>query len=120
MWKWDQSAGELTRDGKFICRGYAGYEKGKNNPFLEGAPGVGPIPRGKWKIGPPRDSANTGRYTLNLDPLPGTDALGRSLFRIHGDSIAKPGTASHGCIIVARAIRKAIWESGDHVIEVVA
>jgi hypothetical protein len=124
-WKWDQSSGTLTRNGKFICRGYSGRDWGKNNPEAETATGIGPIPVGRWKIGAPYDSKNVGPYALRLDSMdekPGDDThqgTGRGAFRIHGDSIKNPGTASHGCIILARAIRQAIWDSGDHELEVV-
>lgn len=119
-WGFAQSAGEITRDGKFIARAYSGHDYGKNNPDAEAVPGIGPVPRGAWSIGAPHDSPHTGPFTLALDPKPGTDTLGRSEFRIHGDSIAHPGEASHGCIIAARAIREAIWNSGDHDLEVTA
>jgi hypothetical protein len=33
---------------------------------------------------------------------------GRDNFLIHGDSIAAPGTASHGCIILNRLARERI------------
>jgi hypothetical protein len=112
-WQWDQSAGLLTRDGKAVSRGYSGRGRGKNNPALQTAVGIGPIPRGAWRITERYDSANVGPYALKLDACAGTDACGRSAFRIHGDSIRAPGTASHGCIILPRAIREAIWRSGD-------
>jgi hypothetical protein len=118
MWKWDQSAGELSRVGKIVSRGYSGLGRGKNNPALQAAVGVGPIPAGRWKITERYDSANVGPYALKLEPV-GHDALGRSAFRIHGDSIANPGTASHGCIILPRAVRELIWTSGDRDLEVV-
>ena len=35
-WLWDQSAGELRRDGVLVSRGYSGKERGKNNPKLQG------------------------------------------------------------------------------------
>jgi hypothetical protein len=112
-WTWDQSAGELTRDGRLVSRGYSGAGRGKNNPAMQAAVGVGPIPAGRWLIaGAPYDSANVGPYALKLEPV-GHGALGRSAFRIHGDSIRAQGTASHGCIILPRAIREAIWRSGD-------
>ncbi|KQX19328.1 MULTISPECIES: tlde1 domain-containing protein [unclassified Sphingomonas] len=119
MWKWDQSAGELYHDGKLISRGYAGRGRGKNNPAMQAAVAVGPIPRGRWKIGAPYDSKNTGPFTLMLDPEPGTNTLGRSAFRIHGDSIRDPGNASHGCIILPPQVRRQIWNSGDRALEVV-
>jgi hypothetical protein len=45
--------------------------------------------------------------------------FGRSGFLIHGDSIIRPGTASRGCIILAREIREQIAASGDADLEVV-
>lgn len=126
MWRWDQSAGELTHNGRFISRGYSGNGRGKNNPSLQGVAGVGPIPAGRWKIGAPYNSANVGPYVLPLDAVdakPGDDThqpTGRGAFRIHGDSIKAPGTASKGCLILPRNVRQAIWASGDHDLEVVA
>lgn len=119
MWVWDQSAGTLSRDGARVATGYSGRDLGKNNPAMQAAVAVGPVPRGMWAIGAPYDSANVGPYALPLSPMAGTDPLGRSAFRIHGDSIRAPGTASHGCIILPRAIRERIWTSGDHLLRVV-
>jgi hypothetical protein len=121
MWVWDQSAGTLmNRRGELVGRGYAGHEWGRNNPEAQAAVGLGPVPRGRWKIGPPRLSETTGPYTLDLWPEPGTDTCGRTAFRIHGDSLTHPGQASHGCIILPPSVREAIWTSGDHDLEVVA
>ncbi|KKC24944.1 tlde1 domain-containing protein [Sphingomonas sp. SRS2] len=124
MWTWDQSAGELRRAGKVVSRGYSGNGRGKNNPSMQAARGVGPIPRGRWKVGKPYASGNTGPFTMPLYADDGKlddvhQPTGRSAFRIHGDSIANPGTASHGCIILPRAIRDLIWSSGDRDLEVV-
>lgn len=113
MWTWDQSSGVMTRAGKSFA-GYAGNGRGKNNPAMQAAKGIGPIPAGKWRmVEQPYNSPNTGPYTIKLQPELGTNAFGRSEFRIHGDSIKSPGTASHGCIILPRAVREAIWGSGD-------
>lgn len=120
MWVWDQSAGELSRGGDVVGRGYSGNGRGFNNPSMQDARGVGPIPRGRWRMTEVRTSANTGPYTIVLVPEGDTDTRGRSTFRVHGDSIAKPGTASHGCIILPRKLRERLWGSGDHLIEVVA
>jgi len=119
MWRWDQSEGSLTHNGSFICRGYSGAGLGKNNPLLEGKVATGPIPAGRWKIGPPRNSVNVGPYAMPLSPV-GHNAKGRSAFMIHGDSAKAPGTASKGCVILPRNVREAIWTSGDHDLEVVA
>lgn len=119
-WTWDQSAGELSHDGVPCGTGYSGAGTGKNSPDMQAAVGVGPIPRGAWTISGVGDSPNTGPFTLILQPNPGTDTEGRSDFRIHGDSIAHPGTASHGCIILSRPIRERIWQSGDRDLEVIS
>jgi hypothetical protein len=124
-WRWDQSAGLLSHNGKLVARGYSGAGKGKNNPEAEGQRAVGPIPRGMWKIRAPYNSKAVGPYVLPVWAV--DDVLddvhkptGRSAFRIHGDSIRKPGTASKGCIILPRGIREQIWQSGDRDLEVVA
>jgi hypothetical protein len=120
MWKWDQSAGELTRDGAFVSRGYSGNGRGVNNPAMQSAQGVGPIPRGRWRMTELRlTGASTGPYTIVLEPEPGTDTLRRSAFRIHGDNARLDQSASHGCIILPRAVRQRIWNSGDRKLEVV-
>lgn len=120
MWIWDQSAGELSRDGKLISRGYAGNGRGKNNPTLQAAQDVGPIPAGMWTVAALRlVGASTGPFTLVLVPQPGTNTFGRSEFRIHGDSIKSPGTASHGCIILPLTIRRLVWASNDRDLKVV-
>jgi hypothetical protein len=125
MWTWDQSAGTLSRDGVVISRGYSGKGAGKNNPAMEAVRGTGPLPRGRYRIGAPRTSARTGPFAMDLFPVDATpgdtrhDTTGRSAFQIHGDSVKAPGTASSGCIILPRAVRERIWNSGDHVIEVV-
>lgn len=124
-WVWDQSAGTLSRDGALVSRGYSGKGRGKNNPALQGVRGVGPLPRGRYRIGQPRTSQRTGPFVMDLFPIDATpndtvhDVTGRSAFQIHGDSVRNPGTASSGCITLPRAIREQIWRSKDHEIEVV-
>ena len=119
-WTWDQSAGEIRRDGVLVGKGYSGHDLGKNNPDMQDASNVGPIPRGQWKITDLRATgATTGPFTIVLAPCDGTDTCGRSEFRIHGDSISNPGGASHGCIILPRKVRDQISDSGDRQIQVV-
>ena len=125
MWTWRQKDGALYRNGALVSKGYSGKGRGVNNPALQGVQGIGPIPRGKWKIMNRYDSASVGPYALTLwkaDDAKFDDfdqATGRGAFRIHGDSIRAPGTASKGCIILPRAIREMIWKSGDRDLEVV-
>lgn len=121
MWTYDQSTGDLSHNGGFVGTGYSGAGRtpaqGRNNGALEGEAARGPIPRGRWHIGSPRDGGRLGPFVMNLDPV-GHDAHGRSLFRIHGNNQADD--ASHGCIILARPIRDMIAASGDHDLDVVA
>lgn len=118
MWGWRNSTGNLSRDGVIISSGYSGAGRGKNNPVMEAATGVGPIPKGDWNIAGVHNSPNTGPYTITLEAQPGTDTFGRSAFRIHGDSLKAPGTASHGCIILPRSVREKIIASNDKLLRV--
>jgi hypothetical protein len=105
-----QKTGKLTLDGKEVATGYSGHGDGKNNPDKEKEKNVGPIPRGLYKIGKPREYKGMANcFDLTPD---GHDALGRTGFLIHGDSKSAPGTASRGCIILAPEVRKKIAESG--------
>lgn len=120
-WAWSQSAGRLYRDGKAAATGYSGRnapggQQGRNNPALEGVCAVGPIPKGRYSIAPPRTSARTSPNVTDLSPINHT-APGRSAFQIHGDNAR--GDASSRCIILPRGVREQIWASGLKVIEVV-
>jgi hypothetical protein len=111
MLTWKISTGELFGpDGSFWAKGYSGHFEGVNNPAKESQPNVGPIPEGKYAIGDPYDSDKVGKFALPLNPLPGTNTYGRSDFRIHGDLVRAVGQrlASHGCIILAKAVREKI------------
>lgn len=118
-WTYSQTTGELRRGGVLFGVGYAGQPPHKNDPAAQALRAKGPIPRGDWKITGVYDSKNTGPFTLILEPGPETQVFGRTAFRIHGDSIANPGFASNGCIILARPIRNRIWESKDYDLKVI-
>lgn len=117
-WEYSQGTGELKFNGSLVATGYAGKDKGKNNPNMESVPFVGPIPRGKYIIGKPRDTVKRGPHVLDLSPT-GHNALGRTEFLIHGDSIKNPGRASEGCIIMPRAVREKIAASNINILTVV-
>jgi hypothetical protein len=120
-WTYSQTTGELQQDREHVATGYSGAGEGKNNPAMQNVANVGPIPRGNWTIiGPPTDTRDHGPCVLRLEPAAETDTRGRSGFLIHGDSKAQPGTASHGCIILPRAVREQVWQSGDRALEVLA
>lgn len=126
MWTYKEGTGQVFQNGRYRATGYSGREWGKNNPLAESAPGIGPIPCGRWRMVAIEDSPKVGPRSIVLhaiDATPGDDRhdrTGRSAFRIHGDSIRAPGTASQGCIILPRALRLEMWNSGDHELEVVA
>lgn len=118
-WTYHIKTGELLDpNGKFAGTGYSG-EAGqwRNNPALVRDQGLGPIPPGHYNIGPAYDAPqSTGPCSMHLDPQPGTQVYGRSLFRIHGDNLRHD--ASHGCVILGPAIRHEIAASHDRVLEV--
>ncbi len=119
MWQYSQSTGYLWDDrGLIIAQGYSGHGEGKNSPKHQAIKSVGPIPRGQYVIGEPYDSKNVGPFALPLIPT-GHDALGRTDFRVHGDSSKHPGEASHGCMIFPRSIRQIIHDSNDKVLQVI-
>jgi hypothetical protein len=121
MWTYEQTTGNLeSAAGTVIATGYSGSPAGKNDPSKQNIPDVGPIPQGEYSIGAPFDADDTGPYSMDLTPAATNVMFGRSGFRMHGDSIAHPGTASEGCIIMPRTAREQVWASGDHTLTVVS
>lgn len=59
-----------------------------------------------------------GQDVLPLIPM-GHNANGRTVFFIHGDSVARPGTASQGCVILPHDLRARINASPDKTLQVV-
>ena len=116
MFGFQISTGKITQNGAEFGTGYSGHGEGRNNPSMANVPDIGPIPPGKYKIGPAYDDPHLGPCVMHLDPLPGTDTFGRSLFRIHGNNAAND--ASHGCVIAEPLIRGAINRSQDRVLVV--
>lgn len=112
-WAYSQASGKLAHDGADVAFGYSGAGDGKNNPAMQDAHNVGPIPQGAYTINEPKDTVTHGPYVLPLTPDAENEMFGRAGFLIHGDSVVHPGTASEGCIIVPRAVREQIWASGD-------
>jgi hypothetical protein len=112
-----QSSGKLTLDGKEVGSGYSGKGEGKNNPDKEKEKSFGPIPRGSYKIGKPKEWKGM-QNVFDLTP-DGHDAHGRTQFLIHGDSKQNPGNASEGCIILSAEVREKIGESGITKLQVV-
>lgn len=111
-WTYYVRTGRLYEpDGEYLASGYSGLGSAKNDPDREREVATGPIPRGVYSIGEMYNSKRVGPFALPLEPIEHTNTFGRSAFRIHGDSIAHPGTASHGCIILPRPVRNEIARS---------
>ena len=106
MWTYSQSTGEISRHGKVCGTGYSGLGPDKNVAADQAVIGQGPIPQGAWIIGPAHNDPQLGQHVMALQPTLGTETLGRSGFFIHGDLLAHPGQASHGCIVLAFALRE--------------
>lgn len=124
MWTYEQSTGRLLHDDKYAGTGYSGYAQAKNNPDMEQIPDMGCIPRGHYTICEPHNIVDDNgklinEYVMSLIPDFDNHMFNRSAFEIHGDSETHPGQASKGCIIMGRAIRETIWESGDRKLEVI-
>lgn len=120
MIRYQISTGALTRDGVPLGAGYSGSPDAKNDPSKCAVHDHGPIPPGRYTIGEPHDSATHGPFAMALTPDPANEMHGRSAFMIHGDSVAHPGAASNGCIIMPRAVRETVNRLGDRDLEVVA
>lgn len=120
-WTYNSSSGVLAHDGQQAGTGYSGHGDGVNATSLESVPNVGPIPRGQWAIGDAIDHPTLGPVAMPLTPSVGTDTFGRGGFYIHGDSIEFAGLeeASHGCIILSRAVRMLMSLSLDRDLDVV-
>lgn len=118
MWGFRITTGAIMNNGLKVGTGYSGHGDGRGNPKCCAVPNVGPIPPGKYKIGLAYDDPHLGPLVMHLDPFPGTEVHGRSLFRIHGDSLTAPGNASHGCVCAPPAVRRAINNSQDRILEV--
>lgn len=120
MWVYQQSTGEIKQeDTELLACGYSGKGECKNDPSSQKRHNEGPIPCGTYQIQAPYDTKTHGPFVLPLAPNLDNQMFGRSGFLIHGDSLHDPGTASEGCIILNRAVRERIWESGDHDLKVI-
>jgi hypothetical protein len=125
---YEQRSGRWQHEGELLGVGYSGLDdgdgiaepgEGQNDPSKQAVRNIGPIPAGAYWIGEPFTHATAGQLTMRLEPMPGTETFGRSGFLIHGDS-KKKGTASHGCIVLPRAVRLRIAVSPDRQLLVVA
>lgn len=127
MLTYRQSTGELfTAAGVLLAKCYAGGNipprfdpSAKNNPARQEEHCIGPLPRGRYTIGPSHNEPTLGPCAMYLQPDPQNVMFGRSGFFIHGDSIAHPGEASEGCIVMSTFARAFIAQSLDRQLQVV-
>ncbi|WP_241608550.1 tlde1 domain-containing protein [Rosenbergiella epipactidis] len=116
-WIYQQSTGRLHHNQQFIEQGYSGFPPHVNRADSQHIPNSGPIPIGDYRIG--KVTTSRGPLTLVLHPAPNTIMFGRHSFRIHGDSLTKPGYASQGCIILSARTRQLIANSADRLLRVI-
>jgi hypothetical protein len=122
-WEYGQSTGQLyyvdnrTGINFYVATGFSGSGEGKNNPFMEQIPFVGPIPQGTYTIGPQMmhwSSLGTKiPASMSLIPKPGTETFNRYGLLIHS------GSRSTGCIVFEQHIVDIIANSGDTELRVV-
>lgn len=116
-WMYEQSTGRLYQNDNYKGTGYSGSLTNKNNPERQHVKGMGPLPRGTYRIG--GYTRSKGPWTIELMQISG-ETFGRNLFRIHGDKRAgTQGFASAGCIVIDPSVRLLIINSGDNTLEVV-
>jgi|GEM_PF-1178683 len=86
---------------------------GRNNPALQGAQNIGPVPVGRYKIKQRRSKKSSGKRldNLPLTPVSRKGMYGRGGFLIHPGNPA--GDPSAGCIILVRGVMDLIEDSGD-------
>lgn len=128
-WVYRQSTGELLKpDGTRHAFGFAGQREGLNNPAKQDVKNTGPLPIGDYTMSGWIDNdPHLGMCVIVLTPLPSNSMFGRSAFRIHGArSVERSGlnaflTSSEGCVCIGDCVtRRAIWNSTDKVLRVVA
>lgn len=124
MFTWSQSRGEMTDDsGAVVGTGYAGRDEGFNNEAMQNVPDVGPLPRGRYTIGPLLSSYTIGNVVLQwcskLIPDPANEMFGRAGFLIHGRKSLTDLSASEGCVVLDHGPRMVVLESLDRDLVVV-
>lgn len=105
LWLRDEATSEKARR---LGKGYSGQPPYVNAPEAEALAARGPIPRGGYRVERPFDHVRLGPQSMFLTPVKGGNMHGRSGFFIHGDNGYGNQTASHGCIVLSRAVRDEI------------
>lgn len=115
MIQFSQSSGKYHFvDGdtiEFLGCGWSGNGNGKNNPEMQHFVGIGPLPRGIYKMIDPVKHPRLGYFAIKLMPNSENEMFGRNDFWIHGPSLSafNHGQESKGCPIADRLLREKIW-----------
>lgn len=103
LWLRDEATQEKAAP---LGRGYSGHPPYVNDGTAEALVARGPIPRGSYRLVGPFNHVRLGPLVFFLDPAKTNKMHGRSGFFIHGDNEFGSQSASHGCVILSRAIRE--------------
>lgn len=103
-----QSTGALYRDGTLLDMAYAGHGAGLNNPAMQAARMVGPLPCGWYTAGKAQQGTHLGPNAIPLIPDKENEMHGRSAFYIHADNAKRDHSASEGCIVAGNGTRALI------------
>ena len=110
----------IDADGGIVGVGYAGNGAGLGNPAMQNVLKVGPLPQGRYVIGPLQPSHGTlGANVAELKPDPQNDMFGRSGFFLHGRKSLTDMDASEGCIVLDHDPRMLVLQSDDRDLAVV-
>lgn len=111
----------LNESGTIVAEGWSGNHTGKNNPDMQAAHNVGPLPQGLYRVGQWQDHPRLGPMVVPLTQIEG-ETFGRSDFWIHGPSTApsRYGQESEGCIVLPRADRQHVHDLNPGFVRVVA
>jgi hypothetical protein len=125
MWTFQNGTGKLISPSQTLIEtGYTGGNcglnpEGINNPVYQYTPKIGPLPVGWYTFGDPVEGTHLGPFAIPLTPDPTNDMRGRGGFYCHADTIGRPRCASEGCIIMSKATRHLIVQSGDNRLQVI-
>ncbi len=127
-WEYSQSTGQLWHfppeggAAEYAGEGYAGRDKGLNNPLYQREPNVGPLPQGNYSIAPIQTNVTSQGTVLpesmRLIPSPGTKMFDRSGFLFHGGNFST-FDSSNGCLVLPLDVRRKVGASGDNDLRVV-
>jgi hypothetical protein len=125
-WQFSQSTGQwshvddLTGVATPAGVGFSGQGAGYNNPDMEWAENIGPLPAGLYQIGPGHDWHKMP-YVMDLTPVLSFQFGRPGGFKIHGPfkDPAKRPLSSQGCPMAEKDQRKQINDSKDRCLWVV-